>query len=1358
MNRIITTIFLFFAFAATLFGYEIRYIGEVDMPLGGEVQCAYFDHRGMLWIGTNAGIISYDGYTLYGYRSRLQTPRILPNNVILTITEDHKGNLWMGTRDGIVKRDGMTGKFKTYRIPTKIIYTMYTSKDGTVWIGTDIGLTRYVPKTDSFFTYDYRTAKLRDAGGMKKVPVGMSVKSITEDGQGNIYIGTWSSGALMLKKGSKTFLRYPKLNDMNSAFSMLYDSRGKLWVGTWGHGMACIENPKDVFHTKITRYNQDRGDFNTIYRMVEEPVNHTIWAPSRNGVSVIDMDKREEGFKNYSVADENLKKDIRFCNDLKVDEYGDVWMATQNRGILHFSTQPAMFRMWSLNQDKIPVPLNSVSSIFTDNGNDFWLGLRPYGLVYYNRSAGTTYFGSDIPGFGGVAQRTLNANFPSIIKRSNGEIWFSNASFGVLVKKPSGAIDELNRNNTDYISDDYVNVAYETSKKVMLIGQRYSLGVLLPDGRGYVADMGERGGVQNVCDVRGIMEDSKGNIWLATEDEGIIRITGNLFNPKSLRFHYYNQDMGNFAIDDAVNCFEDSRGMIWAISENGGLFLYNSRKDFFESVNEKFKIPDDRIFSINEDDFGNLWIDTDMSLICLKFDAHKNLADLMSYSSADGLNDILFSTNATFKYGNELYFSNRYGFTSFVPVSTYNKRAKPHFNLVVSDITIDGAPLSDLDSATRSKITQYLPISTRHLTIPSSVERVGVEFALLSYTNIDQTKYIYMLEGYDNKWHDCKEGAHSASFENIPSGTYTLRVKASDGHGDWYEMEPMEMEILPPFYATWWAFFIYLCIAAYCLYAFIYVQHRIMITRNRLQMNEVFTNITHELLTPLTVISASVDELRGNAPQYEGNYSVIQGNINKLRFMLRQILEVRKSQAGQLKLLVSQDDLKQFVSREISNLSPMARKKNISINFDCRLAEFIAWFDPDKVDKIISNLVSNSVKYCPEGGYVNVSLRKEGTNAVLVVADNGMGIPKDKMNNLYQRFLDGDYRKAKTFGTGIGLSLTRDLVVLHHGNISCESTPGKGTKFTIVFPINRNSFNEKEIDNDSKEYIIGSHGLMPYDMPEVESSEIENMPALSDVNAYRVLIVEDNKQLLQLMKSLLGKKYHVFTAENGRRALDIIHREALDLVISDIMMPVMDGIELTKAIKQNEDYGQLPVVLLTAKTHDEDRQEAYQIGADSYITKPFRLSVLQLRIDNIIANRERVRKKFSSQTVVNVEAEHYSSPESVLLQKAVDCVKAHLSNADYSRDDFAADMGMSSSSLYNKLRNLTGLSVSGFIANIRLKEACLIMDQCRADDHTISMADLSVKVGFGTPKYFSKCFKDEFGVTPSEYMAGKAID
>ena len=1295
----------------------------------------FVDRDGMLWIGSATGLMSYDGYDYRTFKSDAYSPSILPNNVIVSLTEDNDANLWIGTRDGLVKMSKKYGTFKTYRLPKpnqRIIYTLFTAHDGTVWIGTDGGLSVYNKKSDSFYTYD--------------LGFDYSVKSITEDKQGNIYFGTWCNGVMRLQTDRKTIDHYPSINPSNSAYALLIDSKQRLWVGTWGYGIACIEDLSNINNVRVQYYNNKGNEFNIIYKLIEDPVSKTVWACSRNGISIIDQDRMQEGFTNYSQ--------YKFCRDITTDGHGHIFAGTVNDGILRFNTNSKPIPILRINTKNADTPVSVITDLHTDDGVNFWIALKPCGIAKYNAATGVTTYNTDIP----ELRNCMNINevcksqVPAISQNNDGSLWFASSSGGVLSIKDGNAT-VFNTANSPFISDNYVNYVFCDREGNVWVGQREGVGVKISvngkqdtKANGFMLTMIENGRNFSNCDARGITQDRKGNIWIATENEGIIRVSGNVKQLNSLKYKQYKGILGNIAIDDISYCMEDSHDRLWAISNSGSLFLYKEEEDRFVAVNGLYHIMANSLFAISEDILGAIWLLTDKSLIQLVFDekSPEALPKIRTFSNEDAQGKRIASISEIFRFKNKFFIGCKEGILTVEPEKL--RAMKGHTNrLAITDLTFDDKPYNYLDSLTRSQLSREMPAFTRNITIPASISRFSIEFAMLDYFHQDQNRYSYRLEGYDNKWH-FTVNQRRATYENLPSGTYKFRLRAYNDYGDMLELPySITIKVLPPWYLTWWAWMLYILIGIAAIYASIRWYKELLKTRNRLQMAVVFTNITHELLTPLAVITAVVDNMRHREAKFNNEYTLIDNNITKITRLLRQILEVRKAQAGQLKLKVSRGNMPTFIENIVKDIRPMAEAKKVTLTLETRETKALgeAWYDSDKLDKIMYNVISNAIKYNNEGGKVTVRVTDENQKVKISVEDNGIGISHRQMKKLYERFYDGDYRRMKAGGTGIGLSLTRDLVQLHHGSIDCKSRKDEGTTFTIILPIRKDAFLQEEIDTTDMGRRQPAEDIITDTV-----SGISLTPNSDDNNIYKILIVEDNEELLALMKRLLDKKYHVLTAKNGKQALNIIHREELDIVISDVMMPVMDGIELTKAIKNDPNYAQLPIIMLTAKNRDEDRNNALVIGADAYITKPFSMTDLDIRMSNIITNRNRIRKKFSEQTDYKVEEQHYSNPDQAFVEKAVECVKKHLSDGDYDRESFAFDLCISSSTLYNKLRAITGQNVTSFITSIRLKEACRIL----RENPSISIVELSAKVGFNTPKYFSKCFKKEFGMTVKEFI------
>ena len=542
--------------------------------------------------------------------------------------------------------------------------------------------------------------------------------------------------------------------------------------------------------------------------------------------------------------------------------------------------------------------------------------------------------------------------------------------------------------------------------------------------------------------------------------------------------------------------------------------------------------------------------------------------------------------------------------------------------------------------------------------------------------------------------------------------------------------------------------------------------------RQKAQMNMMFTSITHELLTPLTILSASIEHLRDVEPKHKLQYALMEINIQRSVRLLQQILETTKAQDGRLKLLVSHGDVMGYIRNTAHSIIPLMAKKHLKFSVKCQPESMMGWIDTDKLDKIIFNLLSNSAKYTTgENGLVelNVKTNDRYDRIFIEIRDNGCGIPESRKKHLFELFYDGEYRRFNTMGTGLGLSLTRELVYLNNGTISYESEEGKGTTFYITLPINKESFDLTQIDEKNKvdinkpmsavldlgeeESLLGNDFVLTDKISKnvaTDTMKPKEIADSSDEDAYTILVVEDNLELLMLMKQLLSRKYKVETARHGREAVELIEKTELDLIISDVMMPVMDGYELVKYVKNSVGYRHLPIIMLTAKTQETDKMDALTVGADEYMTKPFKMKELLLRIDNMIANRQRITREFKQQSIEEVKVKNVTMPshDNEFLEKAMTCVHNHLDDSDYDRDSFASDMGMSASSLYNKLRAVTGMNATSFIRDIRMKEACRLAKSTPG----IRVSDLAYSVGYKDPKYFSTIFKKEFGMQPSEYI------
>ena len=1337
---------------------KFNQISMLNTLPSAEVQQVYRDREGLMWLATRSGLCSYDGYQVKTYRTSVFSPNLFISNNIYCVVEDYSHNLWVGTDYGLYVYSKVSGQMNKINLPNdNTVSTLFVTRDNNVWIGTNVELCRYNPIKKSIREYNIKNRH--------NLPKSFSVKSMLQDTNGDLLFGTWSSGLYRISAKTDNVQVYQQFNAHNSAHTLYMDNYGRLWIGTWGCGLYCMENPRNVKHPGIKSFVNNKLNPNSlpddiVYSINEDQLTHTLWVGTRTGLSIMDLIHSDGSFVNYTTTSKQYPLPGNEINSVVTNGRGDFWLGTIGTGVLQTCTRQSFIHPYDLSSLNKFVSTNAVRCMYMASQNKIWIGVGSYGLALYDRSNNTSEFYTQMPEFAQIKQMP---SIYSIVGQPDGGLWFATYGNGILVYHKGHPVKNLNSSNTKYIKDDCVLCLYRSKRSgVTWIGQRSGLSVMLRNNIGYKVNFmyNENREFSN-CNIQHIMEDKSGNIWLATNDRGIIRISGDPYNPIKMKFQDYEPANNKLPISDITSIIQDSKSHIWAVSSCGGLFLLNPATDMFIPVNKIFHIPGDDARSIIEDHLGNLWIGTNYGIVKVTFSSDIMHPAIHIFTTADGLQDNYFIPNAVAKYNNELFFGDYKGFCSFIPRSMkYIDIANPR--VTITDLKIYDRSYSELDSTLRKTISPLTPSFTHRILIPATCNNFTFEFSSLTYSHADQCKYAYMLDGFDNGFQYTDANKRFAYYSNLPSGKYKFHLRTTDTSGFWHDM-PYYITVIvrPPFYATWWAYVIYaLIIIGISYLAFSISRNRIRL-QNSLRMEELekkqiemlnhaklqfFTNITHELLTPLAIISASMEHLKMTIKQDTEDFSVMKNNINRLIRLIQQILEFRKAQSGNLKLKVSNGDITIFVKNEVESFYPLMTKKGLQITYKCSKTQILGYFDQDKLDKIIYNILSNAAKYNKENGAVHVFLdqSEDGNFIILSIKDNGIGMSDETKSHLFERFYDGEYRKNKTMGTGIGLSLTKDLVTLHGGTIAVDSELTKGTTFVITIPINRNAFKAEQIDeaevDDMNIGIIAEHNVNENIAHDKTDANGKDLPL--------VLIVDDNVELLSLMKKLLETDYHVIAATDGEKALKVVQSNAVDVIVCDVMMPVMDGIQFTKYIKSNLDYCHIPIILLTAKTSDNDREDGYNSGADGYITKPFQLSVLQARIKNLLAARRRMQVKFKDKAFFELKELHYTDMDEDFLQRAINCVNNNLEDPEFDQARFVTEMGTSKSTLYNKLKSLTGLNTSSFINNIRLKAACKILKENPA----IRVSDLAYMVGFNDPKYFSACFKKEYGMLVKDYI------
>lgn len=754
-----------------------------------DLYCFLQDHRGLIWVGSSAGLQSYDGYELCDWRGG---GRAQMATGVIRLAEDSIGNLWVGTRDGLVRIDPQTGNTSSYRLPKQsqqVIFALFTSSGGTVYAGTDDGFSVYRPEVDSFQHFNSDNTIATFADGRRDTVWSMSVKDFIELPDGDILIGTWAGGLLRYTPRRQTFRAYNRLNPMNSAFSLCLDEKGRVWIGTWANGIQCIANADDYALKTLQTVHPSSS-----------PIRHLCISPI-------------DGKVRWTTADERR---------LLPSRDGRLWVLHAKKLTLEQSDyHPFHHRSTARNVRSLYV--TDEGQVITDSGEE-----------------GITVF--------------------DILHRKNGDLLMAAEEAGIRVVHPDGSKEAWHHDNHPWLKDSPYAFC-ETRDGTLWVGQRMGLSVVKPNGEGRHLDIKTDSiDLTGYFIVNHIVEDHAGRIWVCSSNGGIVSIS-----PSDLKAHLpIKHYLGTANI---TSCYEDSKHRLWAISSTDGLLYYNSDKDVFEKVGIHYHLPTYKIYAINEDADGILWLAADRTLIRLEILAHGE-AIVSSFTEEDGLPPLSFMPRATFCHGDTLYFGITDGYISFNPhAPTLNCQlsARPagtlaiarnvNCQLIVTDILIDGTTLSDLDSTYAARICADLPTATRTLTIPPSVKKFSVEFALLSYSHTAQTQYSYRLDGHDDDWQFCDPGQRRATFSNLPSGNYTLHLRAADSNGQWTELPyTITIRVLPPWYSTWWAYIIYICLlCAICWFIWRYLQ-----MQREVKASRRYTAIMNSVEKAETVSEASV--------------------------------------------------------------------------------------------------------------------------------------------------------------------------------------------------------------------------------------------------------------------------------------------------------------------------------------------------------------------------------------------------------------------------------------------------------------------------------------------------------------------
>lgn len=1323
-----------------------------------EIRNLFQDSEGYIWISTYNGLVRYDGYSTLVFKPNNNNDGKSIDGFINIVTEDKEGKLWIGTHNGLYmfdKRKGVIEKILSPGLQVNYIEAIVCASNGDLWVGTQKGV--YLRKNGE------KNFELCEAPE-ERVAIYTDIKSIIEDKDGQIWIGTWAQGLIRYNPTEKRFYNYYNLNPAHSSHIIFQDQAGNIWVGTWRYGLMKLVNPYDMEHYSVIRYLHEENrpnslSDNIIYAISQDRNTGKIWIGSRSGLSILESEEGGGRFQNFLPGEEHNNLPFNEVDALLYSRDGLMWVGMLGGGVYTVNTRKQQFAHDPLHKLRKLFPTSSVRSIYQCTDGKLWMGIMGFGLVLYDEATGETTYYQQHPAFKHLPYiSTVN---DIIYSERTGEYIFATWDDGVWLYDGK-RVRVINEKNYPALTDICIYSLKEDSKGNLWIGARSGLFMLDTDNKLHslneLSPNSTRAFPQT--SIFKIVEDHEGNIWVATVSSGIWRIS---CKEGKYSVKMYNNEQQNNSIGAMTLCV-DSYDRLWVGTNGNGLSLYNKGQDRFVPMFSSQFDSGEVIFSLIEDDDKTLWLTTNAEMYHINLPVDGSNPIVHTYTIEDGLQSHIFNRNACHKSNDgQLFFGGANGLNKFYPKDiTFDNTSYP---VVITDLKIHNVSIRDIAGDEREKITATPLDYARKITLSHDQNNFRLDFSLLNYINPKLNKYEYQLEGYDKDWMSTNAQQRFAYYNNLPAGTYQFIVRGANANGTWSEnIRTLQITILPPPWQSWWAFCIYtLLLAAIMLYLYHAVQNRMRMKQaielgklQRQKLEEVnhaklqfFTNITHELLTPLSVIQASVEELNLQYPRMKSQLRGISENTMRLIRLIQQILEFRKVENAKQKLRVSKGNITLFIKRSVMAFTPLVRKKKLRIileNFD---EQFIGYFDSDKLDKILYNLLSNAAKYTHEGDTITLKQYYDPTTTRYTFSVNNPGepIPEEKKAHLFERFYEGEYRKFRTVGTGIGLSLTKDLVDLHHGIIDVTSSQEDGITFTVELPLGRTYFSNEEVDeeNEALNNKLDTDFECPEDDDEIATDD-STQPAAPDRNT-RILLVEDNEELRKSMSRMLAAHFQVQEAANGQDAWERVEKEGTDLVVTDVMMPGIDGLELCKRLKGTFETAHIPVILITARISDNERVEGYEAGADGYICKPLKMSVLVAKINNLLKRQEQGRKSDARKKLVFEAKEvDYTPQDEAFLKKALDVVNKHLDDQDFDTTTFISEMGMARTSFNEKMKQLAGVTPAVFISNVRLQAAFKLVQEKKK----IRISDLAYAVGFNDPKYFSLCFRKKFGISPKD--------
>ncbi|WP_308765163.1 response regulator [uncultured Bacteroides sp.] len=1273
----------------------------------------YQDKKGFIWLGTVYGLERYDGYDIQPFINNYKNPHKLTHNDIRCFAEDDN-YLWVGTLQGInlIHKDTyQIIPFLDSKLQKKEIRDLFCDWRGNIWVAAEKSLYRC-------------DAQL---GVLKEYPLKNDTNTFFEDRDGDLWLLTWNGEILKYDKPNDLFVKYAQMQNSNP-YRMTQDNNGRYWIVTWGSGIWRFDpnsKEKEKMFLRQSIINPIRHSQEQVfYDIVQDDTYGYLWALSHFRLYVFQINERNEleEVDINSLNDKNRAIDqYKTYSRVLKDSSGNLWLGAYDQGCtIAFEKAEVVNQTMENIRSKLGIDAN-ILYFNKDSKGIIWCDQSRYGLCLFDEQTGKITYGNNEDALYSIVVTSI------VPSKKEDAVWLggrNDYSTHLWKMRQEGmrlsTLEEfdLNRvvaspgNITQLVEDKYGNIWIGTTNYLFFKQVDSQKIIRLPFDINHVNDMSV---------------DGIGNVWVCSH-EGIYQMT---YRNKPILLKHYPKEFISLQ-EDPIKKISAESGSVWFSTYLGRLLQLEPQSGKITEQTEVCDLNGDNILKILSWK-DKIWIVCDKYIIC-----HDKRYKENTIYSVDDANILVSSFRHSAAFIDKegcLYAGGHNGFIKILPNGRTERKNK-HRQVLISDVKCENR------SVLFSPVGAEIGNSVREITLLPDARNIEIIFSAVSYTSNRRIRYAYLLEGVDKKWTYIENGKHSAFYNYLDKGEYVFRIKATDPYGNWMKGEQQIIIYrLPAWYETWYAYTLYALVIMGFIYFLFYAYNKRITRKNKLKLQEeltqvklnYFTNISHELMTPLTILSCVADDLDENKESTERQVEILRSNVSRLKRLLQQILDFRKVESSKMGLNVGKCNISSFVSGIVTaNFQSLAQKKGISLITDIE-GGIWGYLDVDKLDKILFNLLSNAIKYTAAHKKIKVNVElvyKEGSRFLkLRVEDEGIGIAEKDVEHIFTKFYNNRNHQGYK-SNGIGLSLTKELITIHHGTIELDSEMGKGSTFCVEMPIDKEAYNDQEIIDAS-----------------LEDIQEESDYTTTDDDKLSILFIDDSRDLRELMYRIFNKKYHVSTAENGLEGLEILRNNVVDIIICDVMMPQMDGLEFCRQVKNDVQTNHIPIIMLTAKNATDDQIECYKSGAESYISKPFDMKILQARIENLLQKRELSKQRFRSKMEVNISNLDYQSADEQFLNDAIECVKRHIQDVDFDTVQMAFELHISRSTLSRKFRVITGCTPLEFIRNIKLKYACSLLD-----NKVISISEVAYAIGFSTPKYFTKCFKEEFGMTPTEYQ------